>query len=592
MAASACGRWTRSSPRSGAALRDKPGEHAVVMRSTVPPGTAEDRVIPALEQPCGKRHGEGFRYYSNPEFLREGSSVRDFHAPPYTLIGAAPGDDGAVLREIYRGVGGEVHVAPYRVAESVKMLANAYHAVKLAFANEGGAILAALGVDARAAYKLFCEDRVLNISPAYLTPGFAFGGSCLPKDMRSLLALADQAHVPAPFLKQVLPSNQALIERTFEAIARHGRQRVALFGLAFKQGTDDLRESPFVLLAEKLIGKGFEVSIFDRSVQVARLTGSNRAYIEREIPHLERLLAPEPADAVAGAGLVVVGHLGARRPPGPARRPDRPARARPGGHSRAARARGHHLSGPVLVTQKRLLVLSPRFLFPLDQGGRIRTANTLRHMKGGAFHLTLLSPAPADAARWAAETAASLRPLPVLAGAGHVARRPGCWPWPGRLPVAVATDASASGRAVVAAALAERPDAILVDFPHAAVLLPPRLEIPAIMFTHNVEAEIFARHAEVARGPMRLVWQRRGAQDAPLRGRGAAALPDGDRRLRARRAGARGGLCACRRARRSRPASIPSSTPTTRPTRRRRAAGRSCSPGRWTRAPTSTGSSS
>ena len=300
----------------GQALRDKPGTHIVVMRSTVPPGTAEDRVIPALERHAGKRHGEGFRYYSNPEFLREGSSVRDFHAPPYTLIGAAPGDDGDALREIYRSVSGDVHIAPYRVAESVKMLANAYHAVKLAFANEGGAILAALGVDARAAYRLFCEDRVLNISPAYLTPGFAFGGSCLPKDMRSLLALADQTHTTAPFLKHVLSSNQAVIDRTYEAIAQFGRQRVALFGLAFKQGTDDLRESPFVLLAEKLIGKGFDISIFDRFVQVARLTGSNRAYIEREIPHLERLLAPEPADAVAGAGLVVVGHCG---------RADRPA---------------------------------------------------------------------------------------------------------------------------------------------------------------------------------------------------------------------------------------------------------------------------
>ena len=300
----------------GTALREKPGTHVIVMRSTVPPGTAEDRVIPALERHSGKNHGEGFRYYSNPEFLREGSSVKDFHAPPYTLIGAAPGDDAAAVREIYKGIGGDVHVAPFRVAESVKMLANAYHAVKLAFANEGGAILAALGVDARAAYRLFCEDRVLNISSAYLTPGFAFGGSCLPKDMRSLLALADQAHVPAPFLKNVLPSNQAVIERTFEAIARHGRQRVALFGLAFKQGTDDLRESPFVVLAEKLIGKGYEVSIFDRSVQVARLTGSNRAYIEREIPHLERLLAAEPGDALADVKLVVVGHCA---------KPDRPA---------------------------------------------------------------------------------------------------------------------------------------------------------------------------------------------------------------------------------------------------------------------------
>lgn len=294
----------------GRALRDKSTPHTVVMRSTVPPGTAEDRVIAALEAASGKRHGEGFRYYSNPEFLREGSSVRDFHAPPYTLIGAAPGDDGAVLREIYRGVGGETHVVPYRVAESVKYLANAYHAVKLAFANEGGAILSALGVDARAAYKLFCLDTVLNVSSAYLTPGFAFGGSCLPKDIRSFLALADRAHVPAPFLRQVLPSNQAVIDTVFDRITAMGRQRVALFGLAFKSGTDDLRESPFVVLAERLLGRGYDLRIFDRSVQVARLTGSNRAYIEREIPHLERLLAADPAEALEGAGLVVVGHCG------------------------------------------------------------------------------------------------------------------------------------------------------------------------------------------------------------------------------------------------------------------------------------------
>ena len=300
----------------GRELRGKPGAHTVVMRSTVPPGTAEGRVIPMLEQASGKRHGEGFRYLSNPEFLREGSSVRDFHAPPYTLIGAAPGDDGAVLKEIYAGVGGAVHVAPYRVAEAVKYLANAYHAVKLAFANEGGAILASLGVDARAAFRLFCEDRVLNVSPAYLTPGFAFGGSCLPKDIRSLLALADRANIAAPFLQQVLPSNHAIIERTFAAVAAHGRQTVALFGLAFKQGTDDLRESPFVILAERLLGRGYDLRIFDRSVQVARLTGSNRAYIEREIPHLERLLFPEPAAALKGTGLVILGHVAP---------PDRPA---------------------------------------------------------------------------------------------------------------------------------------------------------------------------------------------------------------------------------------------------------------------------
>jgi GDP-mannose 6-dehydrogenase len=294
----------------GRELRLKSTLHTVVMRSTVPPGTAEDRVIAALEAASGKTHGEGFRYYSNPEFLREGTSVRDFYAPPYTLIGAPKGDNADLLRALYTGIGGEVHITTYRVAESVKYLANAYHAVKLAFANEGGAILAAMGVDARAAYRLFCLDTQLNVSPAYLTPGFAFGGSCLPKDIRSLLALADRANVPAPFLNQVLPSNGAIIDGAFQRIASFGRQPVALFGLAFKSGTDDLRESPFVILAERLLGRGYDLKIFDRSVQVARLTGSNRAYIESEIPHLERLLTANPAAALDGVDLVVVGHVG------------------------------------------------------------------------------------------------------------------------------------------------------------------------------------------------------------------------------------------------------------------------------------------
>ena len=293
----------------GAALRDKPGPHAVVMRSTVPPGTAEDRIIPLLEQSSGRRLGNGLAYYSNPEFLREGSSVRDFRAPPFTLIGAAAGDDAAVLREIYAAIEAPVHLAPIRVAESVKHISNVFHAVKLAFANEAGAILAANGVDAREAFRLLCEDRVLNISPAYLRPGFAFGGSCLPKDVRSFLALADRHALAAPLLKQLLPANQAIIDRTYEAIARHGRQPVALFGLSFKQGTDDLRESPFVLLAEKLLGKGYALRIYDRFVQVARLMGANRAYIEKEIPHLERLMVISPAAALAGTKVAVIGHV-------------------------------------------------------------------------------------------------------------------------------------------------------------------------------------------------------------------------------------------------------------------------------------------
>ncbi|HLG86481.1 MAG TPA: nucleotide sugar dehydrogenase [Alphaproteobacteria bacterium] len=294
----------------GQALAAKSTPHTVVMRSTVPPGTAEDRVIPVLERESGRKLGQGLFYYSNPEFLRESTSVRDFHNPPFTLIGAPEGDNADIVREIYAPVKAPVHVTPYRVAESVKYLSNVYHAVKLAFANEAGAVLAAHGVDAREAFRLFCEDRVLNVSPAYLKPGFAFGGSCLPKDIRSFLSLADARDVPAPFMKQVLPSNQSIIDRTYEAIAKHGRQPVALFGLAFKQGTDDLRESPFVLLAEKLIGKGFDLRIFDRSVEIARLVGSNRSYIDREIPHLERLMVASPAEALEGCRVAVVGHIG------------------------------------------------------------------------------------------------------------------------------------------------------------------------------------------------------------------------------------------------------------------------------------------
>jgi GDP-mannose 6-dehydrogenase len=294
----------------GAAIASK-SSHAVVMRSTLPPGTAEERVIPALETAAKRRIGNALAYYANPEFLREGTAVRDFGTPPFTLIGAAPGDDAASLRELYASIAAPLHVVPYRVAESVKYLSNAYHAVKLAFANEAGAVLAAHGVDAPAAFRLFCEDRVLNISPAYLRPGFAFGGSCLPKDLRGFLALGDRKTVAMPLLSQVLQSNAAIIDRAFDLVARHGRQPVSLFGLAFKQGTDDLRESPLVLLAEKLIGRGYELCIFDRLVKTATLIGSNRAYIDREIPHLERLMTDSPAAALSRSRTVIVGHAGA-----------------------------------------------------------------------------------------------------------------------------------------------------------------------------------------------------------------------------------------------------------------------------------------
>jgi GDP-mannose 6-dehydrogenase len=293
----------------GRAIRDKPGPHTVVMRSTVPPGTAEDRVIPLLERESGRALGQRLHYYSNPEFLREGSSVRDFRSPPFTLIGAPAGDDATILRQVYAPIQAAVHVAPFRVAESVKHISNVFHAVKLAFANEAGAILASYGVDAREAFRLLCEDKVLNVSAAYLKPGFAFGGSCLPKDVRSFLSLADARNLSAPFLKQLLPSNQAIIDRAYEAITRHGRQPISLFGLSFKQGTDDLRESPFVRLAERLIGRGYDLRIYDRFVQVARLMGANRSFIEKEIPHLERLMVISPEAALSTSRVAVIGHI-------------------------------------------------------------------------------------------------------------------------------------------------------------------------------------------------------------------------------------------------------------------------------------------
>ena len=292
-----------------AAVKAKSGAHTVVMRSTVPPGTAMNRVIPALEAGSGRKLGDGIAYYSNPEFLREGTAVRDFNKPPFTLIGAPEGDDAAPLRELYGAIPSPVHVVPYQVAEGVKYLSNAYHAIKIAFANEAGGVLSAYGVDAPEAFKLFCEDRDLNISSAYLRPGFAFGGSCLPKDVRGFLSLAQQKGIQTPFMSSVLPSNESVIDRAHREILKRGRQPVALFGLAFKPGTDDLRESPFVLLAEKLLGKGFPLKIYDRSVNVANLMGSNRAYIKQEIPHLEELMVANPAAALKGTSLAIIGHL-------------------------------------------------------------------------------------------------------------------------------------------------------------------------------------------------------------------------------------------------------------------------------------------
>ena len=295
----------------GAVIRKKTGPHVVVIRSTVQPGTSEDRILPILLESSGRIIGDGLSLVFNPEFLREGSSVKDFHNPPQTVIGSLDEAGYEALERMYAGLPGAFVRTSCRVAESVKYLCNVFHALKIVFANEAGSVLKASGMDGREVMRIFCQDTQLNISSAYLRPGFAFGGSCLPKEVKGFLTLARSLDVPIPALSSLLESNETHIKRAYDIVARGGRGKVALFGLAFKPGTDDMRDSPLVVLAERLLGKGFELSIFDRFVKVSRLLGKNKEFIEREIPHLDRFLCDSAEAAVEGANVIVVGHADA-----------------------------------------------------------------------------------------------------------------------------------------------------------------------------------------------------------------------------------------------------------------------------------------
>ncbi len=295
----------------GRAIAKKAGHHTIVLRSTVPPGTTEERIQPLLEAAAGRRVGDRLSLVFNPEFLREGSSVKDFYQPPQTVIGSIDEHGYAVMEQLYAGLPGAFVRTNCRVAESVKYLCNVFHALKIVFANESGSVLKACGLDSREVLKIFCQDTQLNISAAYMRPGFAFGGSCLPKEVKGFITLAQLHNVAIPALAGLLGSNGAHIDRAYELIARDGRKPVALFGLAFKPGTDDMRDSPLVALAEKLMGKGFELAIYDNSVKVSRLLGKNREFIDREIPHLERLLRDQPDAALEGAEIIVIGHADA-----------------------------------------------------------------------------------------------------------------------------------------------------------------------------------------------------------------------------------------------------------------------------------------
>jgi GDP-mannose 6-dehydrogenase len=289
-------------------LRRKREYHLIVLRSTVLPGTVNRMILPLLEQESGKKLCNGFGLCFNPEFLREGTSVKDFYAPPFTLIGARERSIAERALELYKDLAAPVYLTTIEVAETIKYASNAYHALKIAFANEMGTYCKALGIDSHQVMKIFATDTKLNISKAYLNPGFAFGGSCLPKDLRALLYEAKLHDIQLPVLQSILPSNEQHLQRTVEMITSLRKKKIGLLGLSFKAGTDDLRESPLVKLTETLLGKGHELAIYDRDVSVARLTGANKEYIEREIPHLSCLLRKSLEEVISFAEILIIGN--------------------------------------------------------------------------------------------------------------------------------------------------------------------------------------------------------------------------------------------------------------------------------------------
>jgi GDP-mannose 6-dehydrogenase len=293
------------SEQIGEALASKDGWHVVVFRSTMVPGTCENLLFPILERASGKRVGIDFGVCVNPEFLREGTSVWDFENPPKIVVGESDERSGSVVMTLYDGLDGPRFRVPIAVAEMTKYVDNSFHALKVTFGNEIGILCATLGLDSHVVMDIFLTDTKLNISGAYLRPGFAFGGSCLPKDVRALTHTARRHDLELPVLASVLVSNEMQIRRVVDNILALGRRKIGIFGLAFKSGTDDLRESPMVELAERLIGKGYDIRIYDANVELSRLLGANRAYLEERLPHIGQLLTDE-VEAVLEHGEVFI----------------------------------------------------------------------------------------------------------------------------------------------------------------------------------------------------------------------------------------------------------------------------------------------
>jgi len=292
----------------GEVLAHKTGYHVVIVRSTMLPGSTEEVVIPILERTSGKQVGQDFGVCFNPEFLREGSSIKDFYDPPFTVIGTNDERTAAVVRGLYGMLKAPLYSVPFKVAEMIKYANNAFHALKVTFANEIGNICKQQDIDSHQVMEIFCQDRKLNLSPYYLKPGFAFGGSCLPKDLRAILHHCNRLDVRAPVLEAIIPSNDRQVTLAYKMIQRTGCKRVGILGFSFKAGTDDLRESPMVELIEHLIGKGYHLQVYDRYVSLANLHGANRAYIEQEIPHIASLMADTVDTVLEGSDVIVVGN--------------------------------------------------------------------------------------------------------------------------------------------------------------------------------------------------------------------------------------------------------------------------------------------
>jgi GDP-mannose 6-dehydrogenase len=291
----------------GQALSNKKDYHVVSLRSTMLPGSTEKVIIPALQKASGKRVGKDFGVAYNPEFLREGTAVRDFSEPPFKIIGQYDRHAAETVTELYKRVKAPLHIVPVKVAEMVKYASNAFHALKVVYANEIGNICKKYEIDGHSVMDIFCVDRKLNLSPCYLRPGFAFGGSCLTKDLQALIEAGQDMGLHLPLLESILPSNKMQIERAFEMIEQTGRKRVGILGLSFKAGTDDLRESPLIDLILKLTESGYSVLAYDPNVCCEKLTGANKSFVENVIPHLHTLLCDSMEEIIDGSEVIVVG---------------------------------------------------------------------------------------------------------------------------------------------------------------------------------------------------------------------------------------------------------------------------------------------